>query len=394
VLDERLRGKLEEIAGAIGTPVYVVFEDLINLRADFVRNELSSYIPKLKIAYSYKANNYEEVCGAYHKLGFLSEVVSRYELGIAARLGVPNKNIIFNGIKNKEEVFSAINYGILSLNADSIDELGIVEEVLREYKREDKTPMGLRVKPKIGFPVPPHLGIEEDLLDSACSKMFSMNAAFVQLHAHIGTQITRIEPFKRLASKLCDLADKIERKYDVNLSINLGGGLPLETTPSYFSKDRNIPNLREYGAAIGEALSDDREVFLELGRSLVGPCGVLITKVIGIKNPANLGRLLIVDVSSFEVPSVLSLIHEVEPLHGGSEELVETDIYGNSCSSSDVIRVGAALPRDIGVSDLLIVRDVGAYCMNMSTSFVRPAPPAVFVRSSGEFHIMRREFSS
>ncbi len=378
-LNDKERNLIEDIIKEYGTPVYILFEDKIRERARYVKEKAKSIIKNIKVAYSYKANNFREVCRVFHEENLLSEVVTLHELGIAEDLGVPGESIIFNGPKKDERgIARAMEMGAL-LNIDSLEELGIIMKMLR---REEKARVGIRVKFDIKGG-PKHLGLRKEIIEKIFSKLVNNEAIEpVQLHTHIGTQVTDPSIYEVLSRELCDLASKFERTYGIKLSVDLGGGFALKSTPELFTDER-APPFEEYLLSIKRGLdSEDREVFIEPGRILIGPCAVLATKVLAIKDdrPGD-GRIVIVDASSYDVPSVYFMKHQVEALRGDKEE--EKDVYGSSCTSYDIIRMSVNLPREMKRGDVLLIKDVGAYTMNLAQEFIRPRPPVVMVRSDG-----------
>ncbi|RSN78090.1 hypothetical protein D6D85_01520 [Candidatus Methanodesulfokora washburnensis] len=345
----------------------------------------------MHLAYSYKACNAPKICRIFNEMGFLSEVVGD-EFGIAEEISVPASKIIFNGpYKKREHVEKALIKNILVINVDSKEELDYINRILSKNAIKGAN-IGLRVRPSVSYPIAPHFGMDEELILKFAKKVIEMGANLYQIHAHIGTQITKLELYKELSEKMSNLAKKIEKEHNIELTINLGGGFALESTPEYFSRDR-IPALNEYSLAISSGLNEDKEIFLEPGRTLIGPCAVLATKVISIKRPRNIGKIAIVDASYFDILSSAFLSHEVECISSGKEELlVETDVYGSSCVSADVIRVGAYLPSDLKEGDILLVKDAGAYSINISSHPMRPRPKIFILRENNEYEEVRRAF--
>jgi diaminopimelate decarboxylase len=373
---------LMDIAREHGTPVYLFFKSKIIERYKIFQETAAKYFGDFSIAYSYKANRLYDVCSTFKELSAMADVLSDLELDVAERVGLDPAMIVFNSpYKTDEEISRSIKMGIGSLNIDSLEELKRVEFLV---ERATGLNIGIRIRPRIPppktFALTAHFGLDrEDLLKAVVKIRENKKLFFTQIHSHVGTQISEPNVFRENAAFLDETADFLEEKGIEVPALNVGGGYPLKETPDLLNP--NTPDLDDVMREIRKGLRGKRHIIFEPGRFLVGPAGLMLTKVVSVKKDWNGNQLVVVDTSLYFVNSASYVSHRIIPVGvGGAEE--ETDVYGSSCASIDLIRAGVDLPK-LKEGDLLAIMDCGAYSVFLAPDFHRKRPKILFVDEKG-----------
>jgi diaminopimelate decarboxylase len=374
---------LMDIAREHGTPLYLFFKSKIIERYKIFQEVSAKYFRDFSVAYSYKANRLYDVCSTFKGLSAMADVLSDLELNVAEKVGLDPAMIIFNSpYKTDEEIRRSIEMGIGSLNIDSLEELKRVELLVE--RANSRLNVGIRIRPRIphlkAFALPAHFGLDrEDLLKAVAKIRENRKLHFTQIHSHIGTQITELNAFRQNAAFLDETAAFLEERGIEVPALNVGGGYPLKETPSLL--DPHTPDLDDVMQEIRRGVKGKRHIIFEPGRFLVGPAGLMLTKVVSVKKDWNGNQLVVVDASLYFINSASYVSHRIIPVgvDGAGEE---TDVYGSSCASIDLIKAGADLPK-LKEGDLLAIMDCGAYSVFLAPRFHRERPKILFVDEKG-----------
>ena len=384
---------LPAIARAAGTPTYVYSLDEVERRA---RAYLRAF-PGALIAYAYKANSNLAVLRHLASLGIGADVVSGGELWRALAAGTPPAMIIFNGNgKTPAEIDYAIESGVRCINVDSAEELELVAELARA--RGAVAPIAFRVNPDIDALTHPNIttglkkskfGVpigEAGALYHAARRLSSVR--IVGVHCHIGSQITQPGPMLDAARSLQRFALDLQKDGIALEHINLGGGLGIPY------RDENPMAPQEWAAAVREALSGAPQgtgLVLEPGRSIVGPAGVLLAKVIHLKR-TSANNFVVTDAGMNDLmrPALYGAYHETRPVRE-SAPVLTADVVGPICESSDVLAKARELPA-LARGDLLAIMDAGAYGYAMASRYnQQPLPAEVVVQADTYRVVTQRE---
>ena len=369
------------------TPFY--YYDIKMLRATL--DEIAAQMrrsPRFKVHYAVKANFNPEILKEIAASGLGADCVSGGEIRAAVAAGFAPSHIVYAGVgKSDEEIRLGLELGIERFNVESEAELEIISALAVEVGRT--ACVSLRVNPNVGAHTHANIttglaenkfGIDYRMLDGVLDKALTLpGIEYKGLHFHIGSQILDMEDFRALCNRINDLRENISRRGIDPGDINVGGGLGIEyghpnhlymaDFESYFNTFRN--HLR---------LPEGTPVHFELGRSIVAPCGSLITKVLYIKEGVE-KRFAIVDASMTELirPALYQAAHRIENLTcNDPEELY--DVVGPVCESSDVFLKGAMIDR-CSRGDILAIRSAGAYGESMASGYnCRPLPKAFIDR--------------
>ena len=375
------------IAEAIGTPFYcystATLERHYRVVAEAFQNE------DALICYALKANSNQAVIATLARMGAGMDVVSEGELRRARAAGVPANKIIFAGVgKTRGEMEYALGEGIRGFNVESVPELRALSQVASDMGRTAH--VALRVNPDVDakthakistgksenkFGIP--FRVARALYDEARDlPSISANA----VHMHIGSQITDLAPFRAAFGLMRDLVLELRANGHVIEHLDLGGGLGVP----YRGHADEPPSPAAYAALIKEVLGDLGVGFiLEPGRMIAGNAGILVTRVIFVKEGED-RTFTIVDAAMNDLlrPTLYEAHHDILPVDEAllSTPPVQQDIVGPVCETGDYFAVDRSLPR-FNAGDVMAVMTAGAYGAVMSSTYnTRLLVPEVMVK--------------
>ena len=381
------------IAAAAGTPCYVY--DAGAIRAAYATLDRAFDRYPHAIHYALKANSSLAVVRLLQSLGSHADANSLGEVDVAMRCGFRPDQIVFTGVgKSAAEIDRAVSLGLLAINVESPGELDRIDE--RAVAQHVKARVALRVNPDIDAKSHPHIstglksnkfGVPIGEAPALFREMSSRRGLLpVGAHVHIGSQITTLDPLQKAAQAVVGLARALRDEGIALQHLDMGGGLGI----SYDGAPVVDPT--DYVRALVAATNGSGlKVAIEPGRVLVGPAGVLLTKVVDVKQFPGAKRFVVVDAGMTELmrPALYNAYHRIEPLirRDAPESIV--DIVGPICESTDAYARDRAFPH-VDVDDLLVVHDVGAYGAAMGHTYLRrPLPPEVMI-DGDRWRIIRR----
>lgn len=386
---------LSAIAREVGTPVYVYSAKSITEAYRGFARAFDGY--PSAIHYALKAQSTLGILRLLRALGSGADANSGGEVEVALRAGFLPDAIVFSGVgKSDDELGRAIALGLKSLNVESPGELRRVEQTASGLGVRAR--VALRVNPDIDPETHPHIstGLGSTKFgmppgDAAALLRTLVDHPWVDpvgIHVHVGSQIASLAPLVRAAGAAAALA-RDARAAGARLEyLDLGGGLGI----SY--NGQPVPTIAEYAAAILPIVKDaGLSLVVEPGRAMVGPAGVLVTRVIDVKQNAPSRQFVVVDAGMTELlrPALYGAYHRIEPAAepGGDQPVAVCDVVGPVCETTDTLAAARSLPSP-RVGDLLVIRDAGAYGFVMASNYNRrPLPPEVLVES-GAWRIIRR----
>ncbi len=382
---------IKDIATQVGTPVYVY--SAATLRRHFrVFDEAFAGTDHL-ICYAMKALSSLSILKLFGSMGSGFDIVSVGELRRCLRAGADPKKIVFSGVgKSDEEIAAALDAGILMFNVESRPELHRIAEVAR--KRKVKAPVSLRVNPDLDPGTHPHIstGHRNSKFGIPLAQVFEYYAEarglpeleLVGLSTHIGSQITETGPFVEAGEKVAGIVHKLRAGGIALRYLDIGGGL-------------GIPYLEEppppsaYAAAILKPLAGlGLKIIAEPGRVLVGNAGILVTRVLYIKE-TDVKRFIVVDGAMNDLirPVLYEAYHAIWPVHKAlGRPTVVSDVVGPVCESGDFFAQEREMlePR---AGELLAVMSAGAYGFVMASNYnSRARSPEVLVEGA-RVHVIR-----
>lgn len=383
-----------QMASQIGTPFYLYSSQSMQEQFRAYDRAFAS-IPHV-ICFSMKANSNLAVVRLFVNEGGGVDIVSGGELFRAVRAGADPRKIVFSGVgKTRAEIADALKSGILMFNVESLPELKTIDRVAQELGL--KAPVALRINPDVD----PHthdytatgkkeskFGIDLDqAMDGYRLARSLHHLEVVGVDVHIGSQITEVEPYEKALLKVKSFVDQLRREGFGIRYFDFGGGLGIPY------KDEKPPSPQEFAERVLPILSAmDLTVIFEPGRFLVGNAGILVCKVLYVKD-SNAKSHVIVDAAMNDLirPSLYGAYQEIIPvsLPAEPDRRVTADVVGPVCESGDFLAKDREIPP-VQVGDLLAVLGAGAYGFTMSSTYnSRPRVPEVLVRGE-EFHLVRR----
>jgi len=385
---------LPDVARAVGTPVHVYAGSVIDERYRALDQALAP-VPH-RLHYAIKANATLAVVRRLRALGSRADANSGGELEVALRAGFVPGDIVFTGVgKTRAELERAIGLGVAAINVESPGEMHRIEQISAAQGIVAR--VAVRVNPDIEAGSHPHISTGHR------ATKFGMSAAdatrllraiarrpwmhIVGLHAHVGSQITRLEPFARAAETLVSLARGLADEGIRLEHIDLGGGLGIA-----YESDQETVSLDAYAAVLIEAVRGTGfTLVVEPGRWIVGPAGALITEVIDLKRRPDDGWFVVVDAGMTDLlrPALYDARHRIEPVIPRAGDPIRTDIVGPVCETSDTLGRDRPLPP-VEVGDLLAIRDTGAYGAVMASNYNRRPMAAEVMVDAGQWQVARR----
>ncbi len=371
MLSRQIATKLQEFE----TPFYLYDVALLRQTLESLMSIASKY--DYKIHYAIKANYDARLLQIIREYGVGIDCASGNELRCAIEAGFDPKRIVYAGVgKRDKEIRYAIEQDILAINCESIEELHLVNELAGEAGRI--VSVALRVNPDID-PKTNHcidtgqadskFGISyEEILSQVDDIKSLMNIQVVGMHIHIGSQIRELHVFENMCNKVNAIVENLTRLGFELEFVDVGGGLGINYD---MPENEPIPNFASVFAIIKQHLKvGTRSVHFEFGRSIVGQCGELITKVLFNKTTATGRRLVIVDASMTELirPALYGSYHNIENITSEEEQRLKYTIVGTACESTDVFDENVSLPITKR-GDLLTIKSAGAYGMSMASRY-------------------------
>jgi diaminopimelate decarboxylase len=387
---------LSEIAQATGTPTYVYSHAAIG-KAFRELDEAFSGLDHL-VCYAVKANGNLAVLRALASLGAGADIVSGGELYRAVRAGFDPKKLVFAGVgKTEQELMAGLGERILLFNVESAPELERLERLAARVGKQAR--VSLRVNPdvdagshdhittgrerdKFGIPVDQALALAERAQEYRCVDI-------IGVHQHIGSQITKLQPFKDSIERSAGLVEGLqERGFDIRY-FNIGGGLGIRY------KDEEAPRPKELVDAIQPTLQRLQKkpvkILCEMGRFISGAAGVLLTGVVYRKKSGE-KDFIVADAGMNDLlrPSLYDAHHEIRAVEQNGS-VKGADLVGPVCESGDYLARDRELP-DAQEGDLLAVMGAGAYGFSMASNYnSRPRPAEVMVSGNRWAVVRERE---
>ena len=365
------------------TPFYYYDTALLQLTLDTIKAQLGNR-PQWQVHYAVKANHNPVLLRQIASAGFGADCVSGGEVRAALEAGFPPQSIVYAGVGKADwEILLALEAGIGRFNVESSAELKVIASLAAE--KGVVAPVSLRVNPDIGAHTLAGIttglaenkfGIYHGMVEDVAREAMALpSIRFCGLHFHIGSQILEMPDFAALCNRINDLTARLERSGIPVEDVNVGGGLGIE-----YGHPNHLPmaDFASYFGTYKRLLPASRPVHFELGRSIIAPCGTLITRVLYVKEGLA-RRFAIVDAGMNDLirPALYHATHRIENLSSSGPEMVY-DVVGPCCESSDVFGKDILL-EECRRGDFIAIRSAGAYGESMASQYnCRPLAPAVF----------------
>lgn len=386
---------LADLAARAGTPAYVYSAQAIlnNFRA---YDEAFSGIPH-NICYAVKANSSLAVLGLLAKAGAGFDIVSGGELYRVLQAGGDPAKVVFSGVgKTPAEVEYALASGIHSFNCESESELMLIDSMAA--RRGVKAGFGIRVNPDVDAATHPYIstGLSEHKFGISMAEaaaVYDRARRFANLSAegvscHIGSQILDPSPILEAVDKVLALAAGLRAAGHPIRHLDLGGGLGVA-----YHDGQKAPEIRAFVASLHDRLrASGLAVMVEPGRSIAGPAGVLLTRVLYRKKNGP-KEFVVVDAAMNDLirPSLYRAHHEIIPVRRNALPPITADVVGPICETGDFLARDRSM-ANVTSGDYLAVCTAGAYGFVLSSNYnSRPRAPEILVEGGAWRVIRQRE---
>ena len=387
---------LIELSKKVGSPFYCYSSKILESKYSELTDAFKE--EDLLVCFSLKANSNQSIIKTFSSLGSGADVVSIGELKRALKAKIPPNKIVFSGVgKNTDEIIFAIKNKILMINVESISELKQISTQAANLNMI--APISLRVNPDIeaGGNEKISTGKKQDKFGISIKEAIDVyelasnldNIEIKGIDVHIGSQINDLEPFEKTFNSIVETITKLKDKnIDIDI-IDIGGGIGINYT------DEKALNIKDYAAVVSKKLGSlNKKIIIEPGRFLTAESGILVTKIIYIKENES-KKFIIVDaaMNDFIRPSLYGSLHNALPIiENDKERPIEIyDVVGPICETGDFFikdfKTSQLLERD-----LLAITNVGAYGSVLSSNYnSRPSIAEIIIKDDSYSVIKKRQ---
>ncbi len=409
--------RLADVAEKIGTPAYVYSRAAIDDAQEELHRGLGSLSHTL--CFAVKSNGNLSILKRVAETGNGFDIVSGGELAMLDSLGVRGDRVVFSGVgKTREEMREALRYrsagkrgrgrvssgGILLFNVESEAELEVLlDEASRHVRRGGRAPsVSIRVNPDVQAGGHPHIatGRHEHKFGlnwEEARRLYLANrdSGWIRwqgISVHIGSQIVGMDPFRRALRRLAGYVEELGRN-EISLKyLDFGGGLGVRYTTE------KPPSRVAYARMVAQMLRPlGLHVLLEPGRTIIGPAGVLLTRVIYVKQSRG-KTFVVVDAGMNDLmrPALYDAVHPITKVTRDKDDGAprqRADVVGPVCETGDCfLRDWPLGPVETG--DVLAVWVAGAYGMSQASNYnARCRAAEVFVEGN-RFRVIRKRETS
>tara|TARA_B100001057_G_scaffold246037_1_gene246358 strand:+ start:143 stop:1357 length:1215 start_codon:yes stop_codon:yes gene_type:complete len=383
--------KVEDIARKFNTPVYCYSYNQLKENINNFKKNFKSFSPL--ICFAVKSNTNINLIREIKRFGLGADVVSKGELMMAIKAGINPKKIVFSGVgKTSSEISYAIEKKILLINSESKSEVKEIDRIAKLKKV--KIQVGIRLNPNTDAKTLTQISTgkkenkfgvnEKTFLELVKYCKNSKNIDLKCLSVHIGSQILDYKPYEKMLKVIDRIINKINHKFEF---IDLGGGMGIP-----YAKENKKLNYQKYNTAIKKFLKNhSTKIIFEPGRSIVGNIGFLISEIIYIKESEK-KNFVILDAAMNDLmrPALYGANHKT--LSSIKKNKISKKTYefvGPICESTDKF---ATLEKfyELKEKDLIVMCDVGAYGMSLSSNYnVRLKPPELLIKGL-EIKVLRK----
>ncbi len=394
---------LQDIAQQFSTPTYVYSEDIIKSN---YQQYTDTALATTNIHYAVKANSNLSILKLLHNLGAGFDIVSIGELQRVITATNSSKKVIFSGVgKTASEIEYALKVGILCFNVESIAELHLIQKVAQ--KIDKIAPISLRINPDVDAKTHAYIstGLKNNKFGIAFNQAIETyklaatmpNINIIGIDCHIGSQILDISPFFAALDKLLELVKTLQNN-GINLKhLDLGGGIGV----NYYNSEENatkMPDISAYVEKVQNHIKNSAfphlELIFEPGRSIIANAGVLITKVLFLKQGES-KNFCIVDAAMNDLarPAMYQAFHAVQSINQNTSQNMQCyDIVGPVCESGDWLAKDVHLNLNAENLDqeYLAILSAGSYGFTMSSNYnTRTRAAEVLINSSNNVKLIR-----
>lgn len=385
--------RVTEIVEKFGTPIYIYSKAALTTNYFRFQKPLSAL--NHLVCFSVKSNSNLSILSLLNNLGAGFDVVSGGELYRLSKIGADTSKIVFSGVgKTEEELEYAIKNNILMINAESEQEITLINNISKRLKR--RTRIAIRINPNVNPKTHPFIttGNKINKFGISVNEAFKLfiksqklkNIELWGIDCHIGSQLTDLLPLANSLKITKEVIIKLKNE-GINLkAVDIGGGLGI----SY--KDEDVPHPKDYAKLVNEILGDlNITIIFEPGRVISATTGILCTTVLYTKKSGSKNFVIIdAGMNDFVRPSLYSAYQKIIPLSTDESRVkIKVDIVGPICESTDFMAKDRTI-QSVRSGEYLAIMDTGAYGFVMSSNYnSRCKIPEVLV-DNDKFKLIRK----
>ncbi len=398
---ERVNGELlvdglalSDIAKTHGTPLYVYSRDL--LESNWKAFDRAFDAVPHRVCYAVKANSNLAVLSVLAKLGSSFDIVSGGELKRVLAAGAPANRVVFSGVgKTTSEMVEALNANILCFNIESVAEATRLAQVAKAQGKV--APVSFRINPDVDAQTHPYIstGLKENKFGISMEEAREAyrqaqdhpNLSVCGIDCHIGSQLTSVEPYEAAFERMLAMVDQLSEDGITLSHIDFGGGQGIQ-----YDDETPLDIVEFANAAIAAVGSRPLEIWMEPGRAIAGPAGVLVTRVEYLKENSE-KAFAVIDGAMNDLirPALYSAWQPIVPVIEQDRTARVYDVVGPVCESADFLGKDRELAIEAG--DYLAVLASGAYAFVMSSNYNTRGRAAEILVSDAQAHVVRQRES-
>ena len=379
-----------DLANKYGTPLYCYSYNKLKSNIDRFKNSFKKISPL--ICFSVKSNSNISLLKEIKKLGLGADVVSKGELFAALKAGINKKKIVFSGVgKTEEEIDYAIRKNILLINAESHNEVLVIEKIAKKQKK--LVNIGLRLNPDTDAKTLKQIstgksenkfGVDKNTFLKIINSLNGSNYINIKcLSVHIGSQIMNNKPYEEMLNVVDKLLKTINYKFEY---IDLGGGMGIK-----YDNERKKLDYKKYSNSILNFKNKHKcKIIFEPGRSIIGSAGVLASKVIYMKeNKTKIFVILDAAMNDLIRPALYNAKHRIIPAIKNKKRAKKIlEFVGPVCETTDKFLTERKF-QNLKENDIIIICDTGAYGYSLSSNYNLRLRPTEILIKSNKINIIR-----
>ena len=374
----------QELLQVHGSPLYVYDSDILRQTIAAITEAIS--YPHTKFHFAIVTNGNIALLKIFKNAGWGLHANTPGDIYLGLNAGFYPHNIVYSGSNlNREEMEQVINWGVTTLNLDSISQLRLCCEVFSfRTKIQKNTTEKLNLGLRLNISEDSRIGVSSLDFNEAISISHAVGLKISGLHFYRGTGTNATTAFIDVIDSILATAKKLpDWQY-----LDFGGGFGYPYHHDHVAFDWQL-----FGNQLTNKISEiDKNInlIIEPGRSSVAGCGTLLAKVVSVKWQGE-KQIIGVDstIANISVISVHGGYREIITLKNSTSEKYLTDVCGNTTYSRDYLGKNCQLPA-LEIDDIIAILDVGAYGYAMSSHFLHRPRPAEVLLENGTYHLIRK----
>ena len=391
------RDKLAEITAQFPTPFHLYDEKGIRERARAL-HEAFSWNPGFKEYFAVKATPNPAILKILKEEGCGVDCASYVELLMSQKLGFARQDIMFSSNNTPAEDFQFARDLGATINLDAYEDVAFLKEaagipkiISCRYNPGGVFELGTSI---MDNPEEAKFGMTKDQLIQAFKELKELGAEKFGIHALLASNTVSNDYYPELARQLFELAVEVVAETGVELDfINLSGGVGINYQPEGEENDIAVigQGVRQaYEAILTPAGLGRVKIYTELGRFMLAPYGLLVTKITHKKQTYR--TYLGVDASAVNLlrPAMYGSYHHITNMDRPEGETEIVDVVGSLCENNDKFAINRPLPVS-QIGDTLVIHDTGAHGFSMGYQYnAKLRSSEILLEQDGNVRMIRR----